>query len=118
MILFSEVDQVLQEPFVKQNVHNSSFHVAPGIYCTIKFPILPRYTSVATTRTKVVLFERGLPIILWRKYLSFFIVNYLNSSQVEVNLPLYRDIYKKPNKLQRMIKRQIKDLSTHKGNCM
>ena len=97
---------------------NSSFQLAPGIYCTIKFPILPRYTSVATTCTKVVLFERGLPVILQRKYLSFFIVNYLNSSKAEVNLPLYRDIYKNPNKLKKMIKRQIKDLSTHKGNYM
>ena len=35
-----------------------------------------------------------------------------------VNLPLYRDIIKKPNKLQKMIKRQIKDLSIHKGNCV
>ena len=35
-----------------------------------------------------------------------------------VNLPLYRDIIKKPNKLQKMIKRQIKDLSIHKENCV
>ena len=35
-----------------------------------------------------------------------------------VYLPLYRDIIKKLNKLQKMNKRQIKDLSIHKGNCM
>ena len=35
-----------------------------------------------------------------------------------VNLPLYRDIIKKPSKLQKMIKRQINDLSIHKGNCV
>ena len=31
---------------------------------------------------------------------------------------LYGDIIRKPNKLQKMIKRQIKDLSIQKGNCM
>ena len=35
-----------------------------------------------------------------------------------VNLPLYRDIIKKPNKLQKMIKRQIKDRSIQKGSCV
>ena len=39
-------------------------------------------------------------------------------NQKEVNLPLYRDIIEKPNKSQKMIKRQIKDLSIQKGNCM
>ena len=34
-----------------------------------------------------------------------------------VNLPLYRDIVRKANKLQKMIKRQIKGLSIQKGNC-
>ena len=36
----------------------------------------------------------------------------------EVNLPLYRDIIEKPSKLQIMIKRQIKDISIQKGNCI
>ena len=66
MILFFEVEQLLQEPFVNQNVPNSSFHLVPDIYCTIKFYILSRYryTSVATTLTKVVRFEGGLRGIL------------------------------------------------------
>ena len=64
MILFSEVEQLSQEPFVNQNMPNSRFHLAPNIYCTIKIYILSRYTSVATTLTKVVLFEGGLPGIL------------------------------------------------------
>ena len=34
----------------------------------------------------------------------------------DVNLPLYRDIVKKSNKLKKIIKRQIKDLSIHEGN--
>ena len=57
MIRFSEDDQVLQEPFVKQNVPNSSFQLVWDTYWTKKFYILSRYTLVATTLTKVVLFE-------------------------------------------------------------
>ena len=64
MILFPEVDQVLQEPFVMQNVPNSSFHLALDTYCIAKCYILSRYTSVATTLPKVVLFEGALPGIL------------------------------------------------------
>ena len=65
MRLFSEDDQVLQKPFVKESISKQ------------------------------------------------LVVN-----QKEVNLPLYRDIIEKPNKSQKMIKRQIKDLSIQKGNCM
>ena len=64
MILFSEVDQELQEPFAKHNIPKASFHLVPDTYCTIKFYVLSRYTLVATTLTKVVLFEGGLPGIL------------------------------------------------------
>ena len=64
MILFSEVDQVLQEHFGKQNIPKSSFHLVSDTYCTIKFYILSRYTLVATTLTKVVLLDGGLPGIL------------------------------------------------------
>ena len=64
MIFFSELEQLSQEPFINQNMPNSRFHLSPNIYCTVKFYILSRYTSVATTLTKVVLFERGLPGIL------------------------------------------------------
>ena len=64
MILFSEVDQVLQKPFVKQNVPKSSLDPAPDTYCTAKCYILSRYTSVATTLAKVVLFEGALPVTL------------------------------------------------------
>ena len=64
MILFSEVDQVLQEHFVKQNIPKSSSDLVPDTYWAIKFYILSRYTLVATTLTKVVLFEGGLRGIL------------------------------------------------------
>ena len=61
MIRFSEDDQVLQEPFGKQNVPNSSFQLVWDTYWTKKFYILSRYTLVATTLTKVVLFEGVSP---------------------------------------------------------
>ena len=64
MILFSEVYQVLQESFVKQNAPNWSFDLVADINYTIEFYILSRYTSVATALTKVVPFEGGLPGIL------------------------------------------------------
>ena len=64
MILFSEVYQVLQESFVKQNAPNWSFDLVADINYTIKFYILSRYTLVATTLTKVVPYEVGLPGIL------------------------------------------------------
>ena len=64
MILFSEVDQVLQEPFVKQNVPNSIFHLALDTYCTAKCHILFRYVSVGTNLAKLVLYEGALPGIL------------------------------------------------------
>ena len=57
LILFPEVGQELQEPFVKQNVPNSSLHLVLDTYSTIKFYILSRYTLAATTLAKVVLFE-------------------------------------------------------------
>ena len=41
--------------------------------------------SVAITLTKAVVFEGGLPGILQRKDLSFFIVNYLSSSKADVS---------------------------------
>ena len=84
MILFSEVYQVLKEPFLKHNIPNSTFHLVPDTYCTIKFYILSRYTLVATTLNKVVLFEGDPNGILQGKYLSFSIVNYLSSSKAEL----------------------------------
>ena len=64
MILFSEVYQVLQESSVKQNAPNWSFDLVADINYTIEFYILSRYTSIATTLTKIVPFEGGLPGIL------------------------------------------------------
>ena len=64
MIRFSEDDQGLLELFVKQNVSNSSFQLVWDPYWTKKFYILSIYTLVATTLTKVVLFERVSPGIL------------------------------------------------------
>ena len=64
MIRFSEDDQVLQEPFVKQNVAYSSFQLVWDTCWTNKFYILSRYTLAATTLTKVVLFEGVSPGIL------------------------------------------------------
>ena len=65
MRLFSEDDQVLQKPFVKESISKQ--------------------------------------LVVKKK---------------EVNLPLFRDIIEKANESQKMIKRQIKDFSTQKGNCM
>ena len=76
---------MLQEPFVKQNIPRSSFHLVPDTYYTIKLCILSRYTLLATTLTKEVLLDGGLPDILKRKYLSFSIVNYLSSSKAELS---------------------------------
>ena len=56
LIRFSEDDEVLQEPFAKQNVPNWSLQLVWDTYWTKKFYILSRYTLVATTVTKVVLF--------------------------------------------------------------
>ena len=64
LILFSKVGQVLQEPFVKQNIPKSSFHLVQDTYWTIKIYTLSRDTLRATTLTTVVLFEGGLPGIL------------------------------------------------------
>ena len=47
--------------------------------------MLSRYTSVATTLTKEVLFEVGLHSVLKRKYFFFLIVNYLSSSKMGVS---------------------------------
>ena len=57
MIFVSEDDPVLQEPFVKQSISEARFHLVPDTYYAIKFYILSRYTLVATTLSKVVLFE-------------------------------------------------------------
>ena len=61
MILSSEFEQVLQQPFVKQNIPKSSFHLVPDTYWTIEFYILSRYTLLVTTLTRGVLFGAGLP---------------------------------------------------------
>ena len=101
MIHFSEVDQVLQQPFVKQNIPKSSFHLVPNTYWTVDFYILSIYLCIyvsiylsiyiyiyillATTLTREVFFEGGLPGILYEKYLSFSVVNYISSSKEEVS---------------------------------
>ena len=56
-ILFCQHGQVLQEPFIKGNVGNSSFNLVTHNNCSIKVYILSRYISVATNFTKAVLFE-------------------------------------------------------------
>ena len=64
MIHFFGVYQVFQESLVKQNAPNWSFDLVADINYTIKFYILSRYTSVATTLSKVVRCEGGLPGVL------------------------------------------------------
>ena len=59
-ILSCQGDQVLQEPFIKGNVGNSSFGLVSHNNCTGKVHILSTYTSVATNFTKAVLSEVGL----------------------------------------------------------
>ena len=71
--------QVVQEPFIKRDVANSSFHLIT--YCTITVHFLSRYASVATNQTKVVLFELSLSGIWKNNCLSLFKVNYLTSSK-------------------------------------
>ena len=55
--------QILQEPFIKRNVGNSSFDLVSHNNCTGKVHILSTYTSVATNFTKAVLFEVDLSYI-------------------------------------------------------
>ena len=76
---------VKRESFCKTWSFWKTFSPSSYTNCTIKFYILSRYRSVATTLTKVVLFQQGLPGILSRKYLSFFIVKYLSSSKAQVS---------------------------------
>ena len=64
MILLSEVEQALQQPFVKQNTPKSSFHQVSETHWTIEFYILSRYTLLPPTLTRSVLFEGGLPDVL------------------------------------------------------
>ena len=56
--------------------------------------------------------------VLQKPFVKESISKQLVVNQKEENLPLYRDIIEKPNKSQKMIKRQIKDFSTQKGNCV
>ena len=55
---------MLEQPFVKQNIPKSSFHLVPDTYWTTEFYILSRYTLLVTTLTTGVLFEGALPGIL------------------------------------------------------
>ena len=64
MVVFSEVDQVLRETFVKKNMPKSRFHLVQDTYCRLMFDISSRYTLVPTALTKVDLFEGGLRGIL------------------------------------------------------
>ena len=78
-MLFYQGWQVVQEPFIKRDVANSSFHLIT--YCTITVHFLSRYGSVATNQTKVVLFELSLSGIWQNNCLPLFKVNYLTSSK-------------------------------------
>ena len=53
--------QVVQENFLKQKMHNSSFHLVWYNNSTIAVYFFSRYTSVATNLILVVFFEEGLP---------------------------------------------------------
>ena len=56
-ILSCQGGQVLQEPFIKRNVGNSSFDLVSHNNRTGKVHILSTYTSAATNFNKAVLFE-------------------------------------------------------------
>ena len=56
-VLISQCGQVLQGSLIKRIVGNSSFDLRTHNNCTTKVYILPRYRSVATNFTKVILFE-------------------------------------------------------------
>ena len=55
---------MLQQPFVKQNIPKSSFHLVPDTYWATDFYILSRYTLLATRPTRGVLFEGDFAGIL------------------------------------------------------
>ena len=59
-VLCCQCGQVLQGSLIKGIVGNSSFDLRTHNNCTTKVYILPRYRSVATNFTKVVLFEVAL----------------------------------------------------------
>ena len=46
--------------------------------------IIPRYARVGTNVSNVFLLDVGLSDICWKKYFSFFKVDYLGSSKAEV----------------------------------
>ena len=83
-IPFWEGSQVLSGHFIKGNLVNWSFHLVKYANLTNAVYILSRYTPVFRNLSKVVFFKVGWSDIWWKKYCSFFKVNYLNSSIAEV----------------------------------
>ena len=84
-ILLCHGAQVVQEPFIKQDVaKSSSIHLVMYDNWIKTVYFISWYTSVATNLTEIVLFELGLFGIWWKKYF-FFKVNYLSSSKAQVS---------------------------------
>ena len=84
-IPFWEGSQVLSGHFIKRNLVNWSFHLVKYANLTNAVYILSRYTPVCRNVSKVVFFKVGWSDISWKKYCSFFKVNYLSSSIAEVS---------------------------------
>ena len=116
-MFFGEDDQVLQEPFVKQNISKPRFHLVPDTYCTKKFDILSKYWLVATTFTKAVLFRE---VYLAYCKGSTFPFLYLISIKAEVSkcASLSWHSQKMHNKSQKLIKRQNKEVSIEWCKCL
>ena len=84
-IPFWEGSQVLSGHFIKRNLVNWSFHLVKYANLTNAVYILSRYTPVCRNVSKVVFFKVGWSDISWKKYCSFFKVNYLSSTIAEVS---------------------------------
>ena len=85
-MLLCQGAQVVQGPFIKQDVaKSSSVHLVTYDNWIKAVYFISWYTSVATNLTEIVLFEVGLFDIWWTKYFSFFKVNYLSPSKAQVS---------------------------------
>ena len=84
-IPFSEGTQELSGHFIKRNLVNWSLHLVKYANLTNAVYILSRYTPVCRNLSKAVFFKVGWSDISWKKYYSFFKVNYLSSRKAEVS---------------------------------
>ena len=82
---FWEGSQVLSGHFITRNLVKWSFHLVKFANLTKAVYILSRSTPVCRNLSKVVFLKVGWSDISWKKYCSFFKVNYLSSRKAEVS---------------------------------